>query len=154
MSISLDGSVPDHSVVSRFRSLLTKSKVYDHLLDLINQQLEDHDILVRQGVIVDASVTDSPRRPRGKKCYKKVVEDRKEEETDVVETHLEEVPASNVDSDGRWLKKRGRIHFGFKQHTAVDQNGLVLGVITTSANQSDIKRLEDVLKRVAPRFET
>ena len=149
VGISMDGSVPDHSVVSRFRSLLTKAKAYDHLLDLVNQQLEAHDILVRQGVIVDASVTESPRRPRGKKCYK-VVEDRKEEESGVVETHLEESPCSHVDPDGRWLKKRGRLHFGFKQHTAVETNGLILGVITTSANLSDIKYLEDVLKRVAP----
>ena len=148
VGISMDGSVPDNSVISRFRTIMTKAKAYDKLLDLINKQLENQQILVRTGVIVDASITDTPRKPRGKKEYE-VVEDRNEESTQPT-TELQEKVKPNVDKDGRWVKKAGKLRFGFKQHTAVDPNGLVLGLITTSANESDIKHLEDVLTRVAP----
>jgi IS5 family transposase len=38
-----------------------------------------------------------------------------------------------VDKDGTWLKKRGKYHFGFKKHHVTDDEGLVLGVLTTTA---------------------
>lgn len=146
VGISMDGSVPDNSVISRFRTVLTEAKVYDKLLILINKQLESHGILVRTGAIVDASITDTPRRPRGKKEYE-AVEDRKE--TDCEEKpSLQEKIKPHVDKDARWVKKAGKLRFGFKQHTAVDRNGLVLGVVTTSANESDMNHLEDVLDKI------
>ncbi len=37
VGIPLDGNVPDHSVISRFRSELTKKKAYDKLLNEINK---------------------------------------------------------------------------------------------------------------------
>lgn len=46
-------------------------------MDNINLQLEEKEILLKKGAIVDASITDSPRKPRGKKEYQ-VIEDRKE----------------------------------------------------------------------------
>lgn len=55
-----------------------------------------------------------------------------------------------VDPDGRWLKKAGMLHFGFKQHTATDERRLVLGVVITGANESDIKHLDDVLQKIEP----
>lgn len=47
------------------------------------------------------------------------------------------------DGSGRW----GRLHFGYKQHTVTDENGLVLAVETTAANESDIRHLETSLKK-------
>ena len=41
--------------------------------------LKRYSILVHTGVIVDASITDSPRKPKGKKEYE-IVEDRKEDD--------------------------------------------------------------------------
>jgi IS5 family transposase len=67
VGISMDGSAPDNSVMSLFRTVLTDAKAYDKLLVLMNKQLECHGILVRIGAIVDASITDTPIKPRGKK---------------------------------------------------------------------------------------
>jgi len=36
--ISMDNSVPDHSVLSRFRTALTEKKALDRLLKIINNQ--------------------------------------------------------------------------------------------------------------------
>ena len=45
-----------------------------------------------------------------------------------------------VDAEARWIKKGGKSVFGYKQHILVDNNGLVMAVETTAANQHDSKR--------------
>ena len=44
-----------------------------------------------------------------------------------------------VDTEARWVKKAGKCHFGYKRHTVVNQDGLVIAEETTPANESDIK---------------
>ena len=57
---------------------MTKRKVYDKLLKEINKQLVKHGILVKQGILLDASVVDTLRKPKGKTEYEVVI-DREEE---------------------------------------------------------------------------
>ena len=89
-----------------------------------------------------------PRRPRGCKSYE-VVEDRKDDEnTEASEKAMvKEVVKPNVDAEARWIKKRGKLHFGYKRHTVTDENGMVLAEKTTAADESDIKHLETPLKK-------
>jgi len=79
-------------------------------------------------------------RPKGKNNHK-VTEDRLDEQ----EVEVSKEYASNVDTDGAWLKKRGIYHFGFKKHHVTDDEGLVLGVLTTKASTNEIANLEEVL---------
>lgn len=146
VGISLGDDVPDHSVISRFRTTMTDAKAYDKLLNKINKQLSKHQILVHTGVIVDASITDSPRAPKGKKTQE-IVEDRNED-NGCVEVKLEPKLKPGVDKDGSWTKKAGRFRFGYKQHTGVDGNGLVLALTTTTAKESDTKNLKGVLDKI------
>lgn len=139
--LSLEDDVPDSTTVCRFRNVLVEARLYDRLLNEINRQLENKGVLVKKGAIVDASVTDTPRRPRGQKEYE-VVEDRDEDgKADVANAKLIEKHRPGVDTEARWLKKAGRLHFGFKRHTVTNQEGLVLAEETTPANESDIKHL-------------
>lgn len=138
----IDEVAPDHSTLSRFRSVLTKTKTFEKLFSSINAQLEAHNIIVKTGIIVDASVIDTPLRPKGKTNHK-VTEDRTEEEIVVTKEY-----ADSVDKQGTWLKKRGKYHFGFKKHHVTDNEGLVLGVLTTTASKNEIANLEEVLKTV------
>ena len=133
---------PDHSTLSRFRTALTKTKTFERLFSSINSQLETHNIIVKEGLIVDASVIDTPLRPKGKTNHK-VTEDRSEEEVEVKKDY-----ADSVDKDGTWLKKRGKYHFGYKKHHVTDDEGLVLGVLTTTASKNEIANLEDVLDTI------
>ncbi|WP_146092078.1 transposase [Polaribacter filamentus] len=108
----------------------------------MNKQLEIHNIIVKTGLRIDASVTETPLRPKGKTNFK-VTEDRF---ADQVEVH-KEYPDS-VDKEGTWLKKRGTYHFGFKKHHVTDNEGLVLRVLTTTASKNEIANLEEVLETV------
>ena len=77
--LDLEDDVPDHSTLSRFRSELVGKKAYDRLLRKINKQLKQRGIMIKQGrAKVDASITDSPWKPKGKKEYE-IVNDREED---------------------------------------------------------------------------
>ncbi len=61
--------------------------------------------------------------------------------------HVIEVTQSGVDTDARWVKKGGQSVFGYKQHTLVDDNGLVVTIDTTAANQHDSQSMLGVLNK-------
>jgi IS5 family transposase len=140
--MTIEQVAPDHSTLSRFRTSLTKTKTFEKLFSSINNQLEKHNIIVKTGLIIDASVINTPLRPKGKTNYK-VTQDRSEEEVEVKKDY-----AASVDKDGTWLKKRGVYYFGFKKHYVTDNEGLVVGVLTTTASKNEIANLEEVLDTV------
>ena len=137
--LTIEQTAPDHSTLSRFRTALTKTGTFEILFKSINEQLEKHNIIVKKGAIVDASVIDTPLRPKGKTKHK-VTEDRSDKPVNVDKDY-----AKSVDKDGTWLKKNGKFYFGYKKHHVTDDEGLVLGVLTTTASTNEITNLEDVL---------
>jgi IS5 family transposase len=154
LEMSVEDTAPDHSTISRFRSLMSNHNVYEELLNEINKQLDEHHILVKTGVIVDASVVPTERRPRRKPGYE-IVKDRAEEEPskediekEKEEKKYQEVHEPAVDVEAAWIKKMGKFTYGYKRHTITDKNGLVLCTVTTPANVNEISNLEDLLNKV------
>jgi len=136
--MNIDQVAPDHSTLSRFRTAMTKANAFEPLFKEINRQLEAHHIIVKQGAIVDASVIETPLKPKGKSNYKVAQEG---------EQALEKKYPDSVDKDAAWLKKGDKFLFGFKKHHVTDQQGLVLGVLTTKASTNEISILEEVLDK-------
>jgi IS5 family transposase len=154
--LKLEDPVPDHSTLSRFRSELTANKGMDKILLAFNRQFEKHHLTVRTGIKVDASLTESPRKPKGAIRYE-IAEDRGEDEVPQEERKkqagtLKKLQGKGVDAEGRWLKKGKRTVFGFKRHDAVDENGMIPGVHTTTANQHDSRGLKPLLKKIPRRY--
>lgn len=152
--LTLEQAAPDHSTLSRFRTIMTQKNAYEKLLKELNKQLEKHKIIVKTGVIVDASVIDTPLKPKGKASYE-IAQDPEEEDRNEQELEKEEAEKQvlkilkpSVDSDAGWIKKGGKLRFGYKKHHLTDGNGLVLGVVTTAANVNEIANLEEVLDTV------
>ncbi len=142
IGIALEDRVPDHSVVSRFRTEVTTKGGWELIFQAVNDQLLAHQIIIKTGIIVDASVTDTPLRPKGKKNHP-IAEDRNEQEVSAAPI----VQDGSHDQEAAWLKKAGKLHFGYKKHIGVDPEGMVLSVITTAANESDICHLLDVVEK-------
>jgi IS5 family transposase len=138
--LHIDQIAPDHSTISRFRTAMTEANAYEPLFKEINGQLEAHQIIIKKGALVDASVVETPLKPKGKTNYK-VTTDREDEQ----EVKVEKKYADSVDKDASWLKKRGKYHYGFKKHYVTDEEGLVLGVVTTKASINEVTNLEEVL---------
>lgn len=138
--ISMDSSVPDHSVLSRFRTALTEKKALEKLLKIINDQLSGHGVLVQHGAVVDASITTTPRRPKGKKSY-----DLHEDGTITVAASYQK----GVDPEASWTKKGHNLYYGYKRHVLVEsKEGLVLAVSTTKASNHDSGHLHVLLDKV------
>lgn len=138
--LNIDQVSPDHSTLSRFRTVMTKANAFESLFKEINRQLEQEQIIIKKGALVDACVVDTPLKPKGKTNYK-VTEDREDEQ----EIEVTKEFADSVDKEASWLKKGGKYRYGYKKHYVTDEEGLVLGVVTTKASTNEIANLEAVL---------
>lgn len=105
--LSLIDPVPDHSTISRFRSRLGDR--YERLLEALNAQLEDYEIIVKEGTMIDATFIHSA-------------------------TNKKEVDPEAANFAGQ---SKDRVT-GYKAHAAVDKgSGIVRKVIVTPANVND-----------------
>lgn len=150
--LSLEDNVPDHSTLSRFRSELTQNKGMDKILSAFNKELEKHHIIIKKGVKVDASLTQSPNKPKGPIRYE-IATDRKEDDLPPSEkegqaTAIKKCQGKGVDKEARWVKKGGKSIYGYKKHYAVDSNGLVIGVHSTAANEHDSRGMAGLLDKL------
>ena len=139
--LRVEDTVPDHSTLSRFRSELVEKKAMHRLLAKLNAQLAHQGILVQQGSILDASITPTSRKPHGKTTYK-------------LPEHPDTPPTKEVkpgvDKEAAWVKKGGKLHYGYKRHyLSEEETGLVIAVHTTSANVHDGQCIEACLDQVA-----
>lgn len=144
VGISLDESVPDHSVLSRFRKEMTEKGVYEKLFKALNKQLEKHKIIVKSGAIVDASIIDTPLMPKGSPTYE-VCDEREATQENQTEATVVKHVSSGTDLEARWIKKGGELRYGYKKHVVTDTEGMILGVHTTAANVNEIANLAEVL---------
>jgi IS5 family transposase len=60
VGLKLSGPLPDETTILNFRHLLEKHKLGSKLFDAINRHLADHDLRLREGTIVDASIVAAP----------------------------------------------------------------------------------------------
>lgn len=152
VGLQLEDEVPDHSVISRFRSELTKKDAFEKIFEKINTQLQSKGLIVKSGAIVDATVTESPRKPKGKTTYA-IADDRKEEERSASDTKEEaaqkqliKITQPGVDAQAAWLKKAGKLHYGYKKHLCTDEaEGMITAVVTTAANESDMNHINELV---------
>jgi len=153
VELPLDIDCPDHSTIWRFRERMKNAQAWDLILASVNQQLEDHKVIVKKGVNVDASITQSPNKPKG--AHRIIVAEDREEDTrsenekNEEDKFMQEIKLTQpcADTEGRWLKKGSKSFFGYKKHVCSTEEGLILAVHTTPANESDTKNLESVLEK-------
>lgn len=116
VGLSYEETVPDHSVLNRFRNELVRHGLFERLFAELDKQLEAAGVMLRRGTMLDATVIETVSSPP------------KGEE------------ARATDPDARFSKRQGKAgsHYGYKAHVGVDQgSGLIRAVITTPANIND-----------------
>ena len=102
----------------------------DKLLVQFNKQLSRHHISVREGVLVDASLVDTPHKPNGTITIE-VADDREdnrsEEEKEAEEDYQKQVVRrrKGTDEEARWVYKQKRYHYGYKKHCPANVQGIV-----------------------------
>lgn len=114
--LGLEETVPDHTVLNRFRNALIGRGLLERLFAELDRQLEKAGVMVKRGTMLDATLIEATARPDA-------------------DGH------SASDADARFgghRKKGGGYTFGYKAHVGVDMgSGLVRSVVTTPANVND-----------------
>ena len=118
--LGLDEAVPDHSTISRFRTLLAGRGLAEAAFVLVTSQLDDRGVTIKGGTLIDATVIEAaaaepPRQKGGGR--------------------------SEADPDAAWVKRAdGSARFGYKLHAAVDLGtGIVRRAAVTPANVADVE---------------
>jgi IS5 family transposase len=115
IGLSLEEKVPDHSVLNRFRNVLTAEGLLAKLFAELDRQLEKAGVIVKRGTMLDATLIEAvSARPHGER--------------------------PSPDGDARFTRRQGKSGstFGYKMHVGVDEgSGLIRSVIATPANVND-----------------
>lgn len=136
---SFDYDTPDSTTVCRFRNELIKHKLIEKLLDIINNQLESSKLIVKQGIIVDASIVQSSRRPRKSIKITPTTENKDSDNGHEI--------IYSEDIDAKWTVKANKPYYGYKIHMSTDfYHGFITGGHTTSANRADTKEIMPIIK--------
>ena len=109
---------------------------------MINAQIQAGGLEIKTGIIVDASIIESARRPRKKQNV--VPKDNGDEGAGGYEVKT----SYSGDIEARWTKKGNRLYYGYKANIAVDaEHGFILAGHATPANQPDCKELMNVVTK-------
>lgn len=143
LGLRLADKVPDEKTIWVFRQDLTEKKVVEPLFETFKAHLESAGVLMKAGVIVDATFVDVPRQRNTREENETVKrgeipqEWQKEENQNKLE---------QKDTDARWTKKNGERHFGYKDHVKVDRGSkLITAYIVTSASVHDSQAVDKIL---------
>lgn len=115
VGLSYEETVPDHSVLNRFRNELVRLGLYERLFAELDKQLEAAGVVLKRGTMLDATVIETVSRP----------------------------PAEGrlpTDPDAAFTRRQGKAgsSYGYKAHVGVDEgSGLIRAVLATPANVND-----------------
>ncbi|WAC46440.1 IS5 family transposase [Pseudomonas sp. SL4(2022)] len=112
--------IPDETTILNFRRLLEKHELASGILSVINGYLGDRGLSLRQGTIVDATLTNAPSSTKNKDGKR--------------------------DPEMHQTKKGKQYYLGMKAHIGVDdESGLVHSVVGTAANVADVTQVDKLL---------
>lgn len=106
VGLSLEEEVPDHSTLSRYRKQLVKRRLSLRVFEEINRQLDQRGLMVKRGVMIDATVVVAA----------------------VAKPSLKQAPgaSSELDPDADWTMRGAKSYFGYKAHVAVDEGSQLI----------------------------
>lgn len=123
--LGLEETIPDHTVINRFRNVLVANALLDKLFDELDRQLEKAGVMVKRGTMLDATLIQAASTPGSS--------ERASHDPDA--------------AFGGARKKGGGFTFGYKAHVGVDQgSGLIRAVLTTPANVNDTTPADDLIR--------
>jgi IS5 family transposase len=114
-----EDDVPDESTILRFRRLLEENELTEGIFSEINGLLEEKNLLLKAGTIVDATIIHAPSSTKN--------------------------ASGQRDPEMKQGRKGKTWYFGMKVHTGTDKQGLTHSLVVTDAAQADIKQMPDLL---------
>jgi len=133
--------VPDEKTVWAFRERLTRQGLVEVLFELFRKHLEEKNLIVNEGKMIDASFTVAPRQRNTREENQKIKEGKGGELWNDKPNKKR-----HKDTDARWTKKGGETFFGYKNHAKVDTKSKFIDkYAVTDASVHDSQPLDDLL---------
>ncbi|XOD67631.1 MAG: transposase [Flavobacteriales bacterium Tduv] len=146
----MENKILDHMNLCRFRNEIVDKKAYENLLKKINKELKNTQDIVKTRVILEMLVLlVRSFALNGSPSY--VVEARKEEGQKQIsqrKARVKKKTQSGVDTQGKWLKKSGKLYYGYKNHIGGYKNGMILSVHSVAVNEHDSRGLKPLISKL------
>ena len=138
LGISFEEEIPDFTTIWRFRERMIKAHLLDKIFNLIGEMLEERNLVLKRGTIVDATIVQAARKPKKK--------EKKQEEEKESTSPKKDKKRPQQDNDARFTKKGKKTYYGYKGHIGIDEgSGIIRKVTYTPANVHDSKELENLI---------
>lgn len=105
--------VPDQNTIWNFREQLKKEDAVRKLFDRFHRELENKNLIVNKGKIIDASIVEAPRQRNSREENEGIKQGE-------IPDEWSEKKKSHKDVEARWVKKNKENFFGYKNHVKVD----------------------------------
>jgi IS5 family transposase len=154
VGLSLDADVPDHSTLSRFRSLLAEGKLTEPVFGEVTRQIDERGLILRQGTMIDASLIEAqvkrPPKPRAEPEGEAAPAQEPDRTGEAAAKPTGRAPSrlvgSPTDPEASWAKKGHTRYFGYKAHVAVDLgSGIIRRARLTTASVADTTMADDLV---------
>ncbi len=139
--LGLGEEVPDSRTIWLYADQLAKADGARELFEAFNRQLADRGLLVKEGVMVDATFVEVPRQRNSREDNAKI----KQGETP--EAWMKQPrKLAQKDVDGRWTKKNGQTFYGYKDHVKVGaKTKIILAYTATAASTHDSQAIPELI---------
>lgn len=141
LNLTLADDIPDSKTVWNFREQLIDMQLVDGLFSLFLRELEQLNLIINEGKIIDASFIEVPKQRNSRA-------ENSEIKAGNTPQSFDENPnkKSQKDVDAKWTKKRCVSHYGYKNHIKVDaKSKLIVKYEVTDASVHDSQILENLL---------
>lgn len=142
LGLATGDKVPDEKTVWSFRERITKTGLVEELFEQFISFLEEKELKLNEGQMIDASFTVAPRQRNTREENKKI---KNGEGDDLWNDKPNK--KKHKDIDARWTKKNGEIFYGYKNHAKVDTKSKFINkYAVTDASVHDSQVLDDLLE--------
>jgi IS5 family transposase len=142
LGLELCDDVPDSKTIWVYREQLKTHDTIHKIFSMFQEKLEKAGLLVNNGAIVDASITEKPRQRNTREENKQLKQGSIPEDW---QNNPNKMRQKDVDAD--WLKKNGKSYYGYKNHIKTDLGSkLITNYVITPASTHDSAVLDDLLE--------
>jgi len=141
LGLETGDKVPDEKTIWSFRERITKTGLVEELFERFVSFLEEKELILNEGQMIDASFTVAPRQRNTREENKKI---KKGEGDDLWNDKPNK--KKHKDIDARWTKKNGETFYGYKNHAKVDTKSKFINTYAvTDASVHDSQALDNLL---------
>ena len=141
LGLTIADDIPDSKTVWHFREQLVNLELIEPIFTLFLKQLEQLNLIVNEGKIVDASFIEVPRQRNSREDNAEIKAGRTPESI-LSNPHKKR----QKDVDARWTKKNNQTYYGYKLHVNTDSKSkIMVNYVLSTGSLHDSQKTDDLL---------